>query len=468
MIHHLAFALLCLVPLAAVLISGTKASGPAVSQPDQDSSEIKLMTLDPGHFHAALVQKEMYAGVSRKVSVYAPLGPDLIEHLKRIAQFNTRQHNPTAWELEIHTGQDFFERMLRERPGNVVVISGRNQGKVDRIQASVGAGLNVLADKPWIIAAADLPKLEATLDEAERRGLVAYDIMTERFEITTILQREIVNDPATFGEIVPGSKQEPGVFMESVHNIVKVVAGSTNLRPAWFFDVSQQGEGLADVGTHLVDLAQWTLFPRQSIDYQRDVNIVSARRWPTVITPAQFQRATGESGFPQYLASNVRDGSLDYYSNGEVHYTLRGVHVKLRVVWNYEAPAGAGDTHFAVYRGTRCLVEVRQGREQNFRPQLYLVPAVAANRAEVLAGLKRKIESLQSLYPGVAIRDEGREVLISIPDKYRVDHEGHFAQVTVNFLGYLRNPRSLPEWEKANMRAKYYVTTKGVELSRKD
>ena len=91
------------------------------------------MTLDPGHFHAALVQKEMYPGVAPRVDVYAPLGPDLIEHLNRVAAFNRRAERPTAWELEVHTSPDYFERMLRERPGNVVVLSGRNRGKIDRI-----------------------------------------------------------------------------------------------------------------------------------------------------------------------------------------------------------------------------------------------------------------------------------------------------------------------------------------------
>ena len=60
--------------------------------------------------------------------------------------------------------------MIAERPGNVVVLSGRNRRKIDLIQASVKAGLNVLADKPWIIRASDLPKLEATLAEAAQRG----------------------------------------------------------------------------------------------------------------------------------------------------------------------------------------------------------------------------------------------------------------------------------------------------------
>src|SRR5262249_11198060 len=51
-------------------------------------SEVKIMTLDPGHFHAALAQKETLPGVSPQVHVYAPLGFDLIEHLKRIAGYN--------------------------------------------------------------------------------------------------------------------------------------------------------------------------------------------------------------------------------------------------------------------------------------------------------------------------------------------------------------------------------------------
>ena len=178
--------------------------------------DVRLMTLDPGHFHAALIQKEMYPGVAARVDVYAPLGPDLFEHLNRVAGFNRRAERPTAWDLEVHTSPDYFERMLKERPGNVVVLSGRNGVKMDRILASVKGGLHVLADKPWILKSADLPKVDAALAEADARKLVAYDIMTERFEVTTMLQRALVNDRATFGEIVPGSETEPSVYMESV------------------------------------------------------------------------------------------------------------------------------------------------------------------------------------------------------------------------------------------------------------
>ncbi|PYQ01377.1 MAG: oxidoreductase, partial [Acidobacteria bacterium] len=115
-------------------------------------------TLDPGHFHAALVQKEMYPGVARKVHVYAPLGSDLVDHMARVASFNRRKDSPTAWEMEIHTGPDFLERMLQERPGNAVVISGRNRGKIDRVRSSLDAGLHALVDKPWILEEDDLSK----------------------------------------------------------------------------------------------------------------------------------------------------------------------------------------------------------------------------------------------------------------------------------------------------------------------
>ena len=89
--------------------------------------------------------------------------------------------------------------MLKDRPGEIVVLSGRNRRKIERICASVEAGYHVLADKPWILNSSQLPELETALDEAERKGLVAYDAMTERFEISGILQRELVNDPAVFG-----------------------------------------------------------------------------------------------------------------------------------------------------------------------------------------------------------------------------------------------------------------------------
>lgn len=429
---------------------------------------VKLITLDPGHFHAALVLKEMYPGVSRQVHVYAPLGPDLLDHLSRITRFNTRAENPTAWELNVQTGPDFMESLLAERPGNVVVLSGRNQGKIEHIKRSIEAGLNVLADKPWIIDLDDLPKLEAVLNTAHARRLVAYDIMTERYEVTSILQRELINDAATLGTLEAGTAENPGVYIESVHYLMKTVAGVPNIRPARFFDINQQGEGLSDVGTHLADLVMWMLFPGEPIDYRKDITVLAAERWPTVITKTDFQRVTGETRFPDYLAAHVRGGErLDFYANTLASYTLRGIHVKLKPVWDFEPPPGGGDTHYARVRGTKARVEIRQGKEQRYVPELYVVPNDMARKGEVLIGLRRKVEALQTKFTGLSVEDSGAELHVQIPAKYREGHEAHFAQVTRQFLDYLKNPQSLPAWEKANMLAKYYVTTKGTELSRR-
>src|SRR5581483_1597156 len=405
---------------------------PAVPVPIMN--EIKLITLDPGHFHAALIQKEMYPEVSKRSTVYAPLGQDVVDHLHRVARFNLRPDNPTAWEVDMCAGPDFLERMIAERRGNVVVLSGRNRRKIDLIQASVNAGLNVLADKPWIIRAADLPKLEATLAEAARRRLVAYDIMTERYEITSILQRELVRDKEIFGDPV-------SVYMESVHHIMKLVAGVPNLRPKWFFDVEEQGEALPDVGTHLVDLAQWTLFPDEAIDYRKEIQIESAGRWPLKITPDEFRQVTG----------HARDTTLDYFCNNSIAYKLRGVPVKMDVLWRYEAPPGTGDTYIANFKGTKASVEIRQGAPENYRAELYVTPA---SQAVVM-----RVAEFQANWPGLGIFAKGGEMRITIPDHYRVGHEAHFAQVTRQFFEYLKDPSTLPAWEEPGMLAKYFVST---------
>jgi predicted dehydrogenase len=427
---------------------------------------VRLMTLDPGHFHAALIQKEMYPGVDPTVHVYAPLGPDLLAHLGRVTAFNRRAERPTSWRLEVHAGPDFVERMLREKPGNVVVLSGRNRGKMDRILASVEAGLNVLADKPWLIAASDFPKLEKALDLAEAKGLVAYDVMTERSEITSILQGDLVRDPEVTGTVGPGSATEPAIEMESVHHLMKVVSGAVNLRPAWFFDTDEQGEALGDVATHLVDLVPFLLFPGQAIDYRSEIRVLGARKWPTVLDRAQLLRLTGEKQLDPVLSSRLVGDRLEYFANGEVSYSIRGTHVRLKALWNYEAPEGGGDTHAAVVRGSRSRVEIRQGADQKWRPELYVVPNRPADAPAVKTAVERRVAELAKTRPGLTVEDEGARLRVGIPERYRVGHEPHFAQVTERFLGYLKDPASLPKWEKANMLAKYWVTTNAVELSR--
>lgn len=449
---------------AMTLAAGLSACTPERSTDDAASPSVRLMTLDPGHFHAALLQKEMYPQVSQTVNIYAPLGFDLIEHLGRIAAFNQRAENPTEWRTEVHTGPDFFQRMVAEHPGNAVVIAGRNGKKIDYIAGSVAAGLNVLADKPWIVRSADLPRLEEALATASAEGLVAYDMMTERYEITNMLQRELVNDTAIFGKQIAGTDAEPGVYMRSVHYILKTVAGRPLLRPVWFFDPVEQGEALSDVGTHLVDLSLWTLFPEQALDYRTDVKLISARAWPTVLSAEQFSRVSGLDSIPASVAKWARDGAMECACNTQVVYALRGVTVKLDVQWD-TAAVDHGDTQYALYRGDRAQVEVRQEVEGGWLPQLYLKPTTPAGMAPLLAAVRTRIGALQERWPGVEVEERGDEILVTIPDRFRVGHEYHFSHVASRFLGYLQEPASMPAYEQANMLVKYYITTKGTELS---
>jgi predicted dehydrogenase len=455
--------------LAVVFASVRGASAEEPAKPKaipMGKADIRLMTLDPGHFHAALIQRESYPGVDPRVHVYAPVGTDLAAHLTRVAGFNSRADKPTDWRLEVHAGPDFLERLKKEKPGNVVVISGRNRGKIDYIQTAVAAGVNALVDKPWILSSGDFQKLKDILDLADKKGRIALDIMTERFEITANLQKALVNDPAVLGEILPGGPDSPSVYMESVHHLMKVVSGSPNIRPAWFFDGAQQGEGLNDIGTHLVDLVHWTLFPEKALDYQKDLEILSAQRWPTVIPLANFQRVTNEKQFPPFLAKDVKNGALEYYANTLVTYKVRGVHTKLNVIWDWEAPAGGGDTHFAFYKGNKARVEVRQGKSEKWRSELFVVPVDAAKRAEVSAAVSKRLAALADRYPGLTLEERPSELHVVIPDRFRTTHEEHFGEVARRFFGFLKNPKSLPAWEKPNMLAKYWVTTKGAELSK--
>jgi predicted dehydrogenase len=431
---------------------------------DAQRPTVRLMTLEPGHFHAALVQKEMYPRVAPSVYVYGPLGPDLVAHLGRIASFNTRPERPTRWEAEVHAAPDFLQAMESERPGNVVVLAGRNRRKIEYIVRSIQLGLNVLADKPWIVRSADLPSLSRALDDAEAAGLVAYDIMTERYEITNMLQRELVRDPNILGEMLPGSPTEPAVYMRSVHHILKSVAGAPLRRPAWFFDPAEQGEPLADVGTHLVDLAIWTLFPEAPPEVESDVRLLSARGWPTPLTRDQFRQVTGESEFPHFLAPWVDRDSLLCPFNQQIRFSLGGTHVELDVLWDVEAPHG--DTHDAFYRGSTASVEVRQGEAEAWVPEVYVVPRQESDRSLVFARVRERIEALSERWPGLETHEQEGRVRVGIPDRYRVGHEHHFAEVTERFLEYLADPASMPAWEKGVMLAKYRITTLGTDLAR--
>ena len=459
--------MLAITPVLLFLLScggGTTKKQPVKSDSEMENKyQVQLVTVDPGHFHAALVQKIMYDQVSPKVHVYAPEGPDYLQHLDKIKAYNSRTANPTAWEEIVYTGTDFFEKMLEERAGNVVVLSGNNKKKAEYITRSINAGLNVLADKPMIISPDDFTKLQDAFRVAGEKGILLYDIMTERHEITSILQKLLSEKETVFGKLETGSQKDPAVTKVSVHHFSKIVSGSPLQRPAWFFDVEQQGEGIVDVTTHLVDLVQWECFPEQILS-PSDVNIVAARRWPTVISKEEFKGVTGLDEFPEYLKKDLKDGSLNVFANGEIIYQLKGIFAKVSVEWNYQAPPGGGDTHYSVMRGSKCDLVIKQGAAEKFVPTLYVENLKGVAMKDFTPALKEALASLP--YDSLLIEPAGKNAFkINIPVKYRVSHEEHFGQVTAKYLQYLQDGK-LPEWEVPGMITKYFTTTSGLKKAR--
>ena len=446
------------------LIMGCKPS--SLQKSDNNQGSVRLITLDPGHFHAALVQKSMYNEVDSIVHVYAPEGPDVQLHLERIKGYNNRTESPTLWVEKVYTGNDYFEKMLDERNGNVVVISGNNRKKTEYILKAVESGFHVLADKPMAIDKPNFEILKKSFETAADKKVLLYDIMTERYEITTMLQRELSLLRGVFGQLEKGTPENPAVTKESVHHFYKYVSGSVLRRPPWFMDVIQEGEGIVDVTTHLVDLIQWECFPEQVIDYKKDIHISSARRWHTEMTVSQFNALTKLNGFPDYLKKDiVNDSILKVYSNGEINYQLRGINVKASVIWAYKAPEGAGDTHNSIMRGTKANLVIRQGAEQNYKPSLYIEPIAKSDDA-FTSILTDQFKSIENKYPGVSLKKSPGGWEVIIPEKYKEGHEAHFARVMEKFLQYLKDGK-LPDWEVPNMIAKYYTTTSALEIALK-
>ena len=432
---------------------------------ENKTKPVQLVTLDPGHFHAALVQKTMYDDVDSVVYVYAPEGNDLKLHLDRISAYNSRAESPTSWKEVVYTGNDFFEKMIAEKKGNVVVLSGNNEKKTEYILKALEAGFNVLADKPMAITPEDFELLKKAFDVAKEKNLLLYDIMTERFEINTILQKELSMIPEIFGTLEKGTAEKPAVEMTSDHNFYKNVSGNIVVRPAWFMDASQQGNGIVDVTTHLVDLVQWECFPEQTLDYTKDIAITAARRWPTDMTVTQFKTITKLNEVPAFIEKGKQnDTILKVWSNGEINYTIKGVHAKVNVVWSYQTESGS-DTHYSIMRGTKANLVIRQGKEESFKPVLYIEPI--KNDAAFQTIVEQQFSKISTKFPGVELYKTANGWSVKLPEKLAEGHESHFGRVANNFLEYLKN-KNMPAWEIPNMLAKYYTTTKALETALKN
>ena len=459
-----------LLLITSIFLISCSNNKPAETQQNQNQftgakGEVRLMTLDPGHFHAALVQKYMYEQIDPVVHVYAPESDDVKNYLDNIKGFNSREDNPTSWEEIVYTGDDYFEKLLAEKPGNVMVTSGNNAKKTEYILKGLEADINMLADKPLVITPEQYPMLEKAFQLAQEKNLLLLDIMLLRYDAANNIQRELSKIPGIFGELQQGSLEKPAITSESVHHFFKYIAGNPIKRPAWFFDASQQGDGVVDITTHLVDLVQWEAFPEVVLK-KEDVEMLSAKHWTTSLTKDMFKKVTQLEEYPAYLQKYVEDDVLKPYSNGEINYKLKGSHARVSVVWNFAAPEGTEDTYNSSICGTKCNIIIKQDKEENYQSHLYIKANVDDDLEEINSALEEAVNNqLASQYPGIALeRLDNKLWTVHIPAKYKVGNEPYFKAYTENFLQYLASG-NLPEWEIPNMLVKYYITTEALKMA---
>jgi predicted dehydrogenase len=427
--------------------------------------EVKLLILNPGHFHADLILKKTNPRISPDVYIYAPSGTELDQHVSRIQSYNARDKEPTSWNPIMYKKDNFFKQMIHDKNGNVVVLAGNNELKTSYILKSVEAGFNVLSDKPLAINEGNFKLLKEALELAEKKQLVVYDMMTERFNLLNMIQKRLVNNTSLFGNLQTGSEDDPAIKQKSVHHFYKQISGSPLIRPAWYYDVAQQGEGVVDVTTHMIDLINWTCFDRMLIDYTKDVDVYNAKRWSTELTLDEFSASTKLHDFPVYLDKYIDKGKLKVFSNGEIGYKINQTHVRLKVQWDYQAPVGGGDTHSSVIKGTNATCEIVQDMEHDFIPQLYFYKNNHIGMDDFKANLVAFIEEIRLDYPSVSLVRQGDKYLVKIPLDIRESHETHFSNVADSYFDFLMKGQ-IPAWEKYNILAKYFITTTALKIAK--
>jgi len=236
-----------------------------------------------------------------------------------------------------------------------------------------------------------------------------------------------------------------------VHHLEKVVNGAPLRRPAWYFDVRVQGDGLADIPTHLVDQAQ-RFVATHGVATDTGLEVVAARRWSTPVPRALFARVTGVGDFPAEVRSDVDGDVLAYAGNAELAFRLGGIGAHLATRWDLTEPPGGGDAHSATITGTDARVRIEQGPATGFRRRLWVEPRGSGARLE--AALSRAVTTWQSEYPGLAVvvGTDGFEV--RVPAAPGTAHEAQFPLVLDEFLRSL-DRCSWPDSRAAETLAKY-------------
>jgi len=418
-----------------------------------------LAFLEPGHFHATLTLREAHPAVSREVFIYATAGPELDDFLALVERFNRRAERPTGWLPRVQVSGEPLARLLDDRPGDVVVLAGRNGGKASLIRQLHAAGLHVLADKPWLVRPEDLADIRASL----AGGPIAREMMTSRRDVIARLVKRLVDDPDLFGGFAADDEAVPAIEHESVHHLEKCVDGAPLRRPWWFFDPRVQGSGVVDIPTHLVDQAQW-LLEGAGAPPNEVPRLLAARGWSTRVPVEVFTRITGARAIPPPLGGAVEGDALRVFCNAELTYRLGAVTARAATRWEVSTPPGGGDTARLVLRGRAADIRVEQSAATGFRRRAVIEARRDGPRIEGALGRALAGAGL----PGAQARAVGSgRYEIDVPPALDVGHEAHFAELLAELLGWIDAGRWPPGIATATL-AKYTLLAEAAAVTSGD
>ncbi len=413
----------------------------------------KIDVFQPVHFHGALPLQSMYSDIEgleidRDVTVWYT--PD--NHLREFRGQIKAGRVDTGYNLDYKGSEDALEEMLKQKRGNVLVLACPNVDKIDVIDKAIEAGYEmIICDKPWVIEKDRMGTLEKVIEKAEQKGTIIHDIMTERYELGTIMQGLIMQNDDLFGGLDDNTPDNPAITKRSVHILDKSHLG-VERRPD-YFDVAWQGEGNADVTAHLADMANLLVMQDRPV-YPDNVRLIEdkCRRWATNVPQSNFEAIT----------KTAEKTPGDVYCNGEFVYQVNGVNVGIKVDW---ALSGKDDEHYSVIRGKKVIIDVVKGSDDD-RQHVYITPRGDAEQTE--EALKEHVVKLRKKFDDQSINYEKEDGRFKLVLPKGPNHFEHFEQVSNQAFRYLAGqdpyPRSL---EMSRLLTKYYLTTGAVTASRK-
>jgi hypothetical protein len=111
-------------------------------------------------------------------------------------------------------------------------------------------------------------------------------------------------------------------------------------------------------------------------------------------------------------------------------------------------------------RGTKAILELRQGAAEQYKASLYIRAADGIPAADFSKTIEQIKLKFQQKYPGFDLIKKGNEYVVK-PGTFKSMNAAEVA------ISYILDDK-MPTWEVPNMIAKYYTTTGAIRNIKRD